>query len=119
MQVLDSFISLVRLDGDILILAVLVLARPPSDEPVSNLSVGASANASKTRSSKWKAVANSTSQKKTKKATGRSSSGIRIDEPTPKSFASIFPFLGPRSKIPIHRSKRYTHHEYASSLTTS
>jgi hypothetical protein len=118
MQVLDSFISLVRLDGDILILAVLVLARPPSDEPVSNLSVGASANASKTRSSKWKAVANSTSQKKTKKDTGRSSSGIRIDEPRPKSFASIFP-LGPRSKIPIHRSKRYTHHEYASSLTTS
>jgi hypothetical protein len=49
MQVLDRFISLVRLDGGILILAVLVLARPSSDEPVSNLSVGASANFSKTQ----------------------------------------------------------------------
>jgi hypothetical protein len=43
MQALDSFISPVPdFDGDIPILAVPVSARPPSDEPVSDPSIGKS-----------------------------------------------------------------------------
>jgi hypothetical protein len=46
MQALDSFISPVPdVDGDILLLAVRVSARPPSDEPMSDPSARASANA--------------------------------------------------------------------------
>jgi hypothetical protein len=49
MQVLDSFISPIpSFDGDILILAVPVLARPPGDEPTSDPSTGASAGTVKT-----------------------------------------------------------------------
>jgi hypothetical protein len=57
-------------------------------------------------------------RKKAKKAMGRSSGKIRIDEPTPKAPASTPP-SGPRPKILIHCLKRYTRHEYVSSLTTS
>jgi hypothetical protein len=61
MQALDSFISLVpSLGSDILILAILVLARPPSDESMSDSSARASASALKTRVVKWKASANPT-----------------------------------------------------------
>jgi hypothetical protein len=46
MQALDSYISpLPSSDGDILILIVPVLARPPSDETMSDPSIGASASA--------------------------------------------------------------------------
>jgi hypothetical protein len=118
MQALDSFISPIPdFDGDILIPAVPVLARSPSDEPTSDSSTGASVSASNTWASKWKAAANPTPQKKAKKATGRSSSEIKIDEPAPKAPASTPP-SGPPQKILIHHSKRYTHHEYVSSLTT-
>jgi hypothetical protein len=56
MQALDNFISPIpSFDGDILIPAVPVLARPPSYE-----SVGASASASKTRGSKQKEPVNLT-----------------------------------------------------------
>jgi hypothetical protein len=61
MQAFDSFISPVpSFDSDILIPVIPILARPPSDESVSDPSTGASASASKTRSSKWKAAANLT-----------------------------------------------------------
>jgi hypothetical protein len=119
MEALDSFISPVPgFDSDILIPTVPVLARPPIDEPVSDRFAGVSASASKTWAGKRKATGNPTRQKKAKKATGRSSSGIRIDKPTPKAPASIPP-SGPQSNIPIHCSKRYSCHEYVSSLTTS
>jgi hypothetical protein len=108
MQALDSLISPIPgFDGDIPIPAILVLARPPSDELASDPSTGASTSASKTRSSKRKAAANPTPQKKAKKATGRSSGGIKINEPAPKAPSSSPP-LGSRLKIPIHRSKWYT-----------
>jgi hypothetical protein len=119
MQALYSFISPVPdFDGDIPILAVPISAQPPSDELVTNPSARASASASKTQSSKWKAAANPTPQKKGKKATGRSSSGIKINEPTPKAPA-LTPPMGPRQKILIHRSKRYTHHEYVDTFGDS
>jgi hypothetical protein len=119
MQALDNFISTVPgFDGDILILAVPILAQPPGDELASDPSTRASASATKTRVGKLKATANPTPQKKAKKAMGRSSSGIRIDEPAPKAPASTPP-SGPRLKIPIQCSKRYTHHEYVSSSTIS
>jgi hypothetical protein len=114
MQALDSFICLVLgFDSDILSLAVQFSTWPPSDEPMSDPSTGASANASKTRSSKQKAAANPTPHKK---ATGISSGGIKINEPAPKSHASTPPSC-PRLNIPIHHSKRYTRHKYVSSLT--
>jgi hypothetical protein len=105
MQALDSFISLVpRFDGDILILAIPVLARPPRDESMSDPSVGASACAIKTRAGKWKATTNLTPQKKAKKTMGRSAGGIIINDPTPKAQA-LTPPLGARWKMPIQRSK--------------
>jgi hypothetical protein len=117
MQALDSFISpILGVDGDILILVIPVSAQPPSNELVSDPSARASASASKTRSSKWKASANLTPQKKAKKAMGRSSSNIRINEPVPKA-PTLTPPSDPWPKIMIHHSKRYTHHEYDSSLT--
>jgi hypothetical protein len=71
MQALDSCISPVcNFDGDIPILVVPISARSPGDEPASDPSTGASANASKTRAGKQKATANPTPQKKAKKATG-------------------------------------------------
>jgi hypothetical protein len=59
MQALDNFISPVPgFDGDILILAIPVLARPLGDEPTSGPSAGA--NALKTWVGKRKATANPT-----------------------------------------------------------
>jgi hypothetical protein len=95
MQALDSF------DGDIPIPVVPVLAQPPSNDDASDSSTRSSASASKTRASKRKAAANLTPQKKAKKVTRRSSSGIKIVEPTPKAPASTPPSC-PQQKIPIH-----------------
>jgi hypothetical protein len=118
MQDLDNIFSpILDFDSDVLIPSIPILARPPSDESVSDPSTGASASASKTRAGKWKATTNPTPQKKAKTAMGRSSSGIKINEPTPKARA-LTPPSGPRQRIPIHQSKRYTCHEYFSSLTT-
>jgi hypothetical protein len=117
MQALDNFISPIPgFNSDIPISAILVLAWPPGDEPASDPSIKANASASKTWCSKWKAAANPTPQKKAKKATGRSSSRIKINEPTLKAPA-LTPPSGPRPKIPINHSKRYTCHKYVSSLT--
>jgi hypothetical protein len=117
MQALDSFISPIPgFDSDILILAILVLAQPPSDESMSDPSVGASASALKTWVGKRKATANPTPQKKARKTIGRSTGGIQINEPVPKTSA-LSPPLGPRWKISIQRSKRYAHHVYISFLT--
>jgi hypothetical protein len=116
---LDNFISPVPgFDGDIPIMAIPVLAQPLGDVPVSDPFARASAIASKTWAGKRKETANLTPQKKAKKTMGRSSSEIKIDELAPKAPA-LTPPTGPRPKIPIQRSKRYTHHEYISSLTTS
>jgi hypothetical protein len=102
MQTLDSFISPIPgIDGDILIPAIQVLARPPGDESASDPSAGASASASKTRAGKRKATTNPTPQKKDKKTMGRSSSGIKINKPTPKAPASTPP-SGPWQRILIH-----------------
>jgi hypothetical protein len=117
MQALDNFISPVPgFDDDISIPAVPVSARPPGDEPASDPSSGASASASKTQAGKQKATANPTPHKKAKEIMGRSLSGIRINEPTPKAPA-LTPPSGPRLKILIHYSKRYIRYEYVSSFT--
>jgi hypothetical protein len=95
MQALDSFIYLIpSFDGDIPILAIPISARSPGDEPTSDPSTRVSAGTSKTRVGKWKATAKPTPQKKARKATRRSSCGIKIDEPAPKTPAST-PSLGP------------------------
>jgi hypothetical protein len=50
MQALNSFISpILGFDGDIPILAILVLGRSPGDELMSDPSVGARASSSKAR----------------------------------------------------------------------
>jgi hypothetical protein len=96
MQALDNFISPIPdVDGDIPFPTVPVSAWIPCDESVGDPSVGASASASKTRASKQKATANPTPQKKAKKATGKSSGRIKINEPAPKAPALTLP-SGPR-----------------------
>jgi hypothetical protein len=116
MQALDNFISPVPdFDGDILISAIPILAQSPGNEPTSDPSAGASAGTSKTQAGKQKVITNLTPQKKAKKATGRSSSGIKINEPAPKAPASTPP-SGPRQRIPIHRSKRSDYRKHFSSL---
>jgi hypothetical protein len=118
MQALDNIISPISgFDGDILILAIPVSAQFPGDESVGDPSARASASASKTQVGRWKETTNLTHQKKAKKSTGKSSGGIKINKPTPKAPA-LTPPMGPRQNFLIHRSKRYIHHEYFSSLTT-
>jgi hypothetical protein len=61
MHALDSFTSLVpSFDGSIPILAISVSALPPSDESMSDPSIGASANTLKSWVGKWKETANLT-----------------------------------------------------------
>jgi hypothetical protein len=112
MKDLDSFISPIPgFEGDIPILAILVLTHSLGGKAIDDHSAGSSVGASKTRANKRKATVNPTPQKKAKKATGRSSSGIKINEPTPKTFASTQP-SGPRKRIPILQSRRYSCLEY-------
>jgi hypothetical protein len=112
MQDLDSFISPIPgFEGDVPILAIPVLVRPPGGDAIDDPSAGSSAGASKTQVSKRKATTNPTPQKKAKKSIGKSSSGIKINEPMPKVSASTPP-LGPWKGIPIHQSIRYSYLEY-------
>jgi hypothetical protein len=92
MQALDSFISPIPgFEGDISIPAIPISTRSPSGEPTNDSSVGASARASKTQTGKRKEAANATPQKKTKKTVGKSSSGIKINEPAPKASPALTP----------------------------
>jgi hypothetical protein len=102
-------------DDDILISAILVLARPLGDESTSDPCTEAGASALKTQATKRKASANPTPQKKSRKTTGKSAGRIKINEPAPKTLV-LTPPLGPQWKIPIQHSKRYTHHKYISFL---
>jgi hypothetical protein len=112
MQDLDNFISSIpSFEGDIPISAIPIFARPPGSEAIDDPSIGSSAGASKTQSSKRKATVNLTPQKKARKATEKSSSRITINEPMPKLSTSTPP-SGPQKGIPIHRSRRYTCIEY-------
>jgi hypothetical protein len=84
MQDLDSFISpILGFEGDILILAIPILARPPGSEAIDDPSTGSSVSALKTQTNKQKATVNPTPQKKAKKHIGKSLSGIKINEPVP------------------------------------
>jgi hypothetical protein len=113
MQALDNFISHIPgFEGDILIPAILVSTRSPSGESVNKPSAGASAEALRTQTGKRKAATNPTAKKKTKKATEKSSSGIKINEPAPKAFPALTSPLGPRQKNLIRRSNRYTCYGY-------
>jgi hypothetical protein len=108
MQALDSFISPIPgFEGDILIPTILVSTRFPSGELASDPSVGASARASKTRSGKHKATATPTLQKKAKKAMGKSTGRIKINERVPKASFVPTPPSGSWKKIPICRSNMY------------
>jgi hypothetical protein len=93
--------------GDIPTPTIPVSAWSPSGESASDPSTRASAEASKTQSLKCKAAVNLTPQKKAKKVTGKSTSGIKINEPAPKASPALTPPSGPRKKISIHRSNRY------------
>jgi hypothetical protein len=97
MQDLDSYIfPIPGFEGDIPIPAILVLARSPSGELASDPSAGAS----KTQAGKRKATATPTPQKKAKKATGKSLSGIKINEPAPKASPALNPLMDSRQKNP-------------------
>jgi hypothetical protein len=108
---LYSFISPIPgFNGDIPILAIPVSTKSPGDESVSNPSTGASAGVSKTQAGKRKATTNPT-QKKAKKATGKSFSGLKINEPAPRAPPAPTPPSGPRKRIPIHWMKWYICHD--------
>jgi hypothetical protein len=82
-------------------------SQSPSGESASDLSVEASAGASNTRVGKHKTTATLTPQKKAKKATCKSTSGIKINEPAPKASFVPTPPSGSQKKIQICRSNRY------------
>jgi hypothetical protein len=109
---LDGFNSPIPgFKGDILIPSIPISTYPPGGEAIDDPSARANAGALKTRASKRKATANKTPQKKANKTTGKSSSGIKINEPVPKASASTPP-SGPQKGILIYRSRRYTCLEY-------
>jgi hypothetical protein len=105
MQALDSLTSpFPGFEGDIPILAIPVSTWSPSNESANDLSGGYSAGAWKTQSGKRKAAATPTPQKK---AAGKSTSGIRIKEPTPKASSTLTPPSGSQKKILICLSNKY------------
>jgi hypothetical protein len=107
--VLDNFISPIpRFEGDILFLTISVSAWSPSGESASDPSDRSSVRVSKTRAGKRKAAINPTLEKKAKKAMSKPTSGIKINEPAPKASPALTFPSGPQTKIPIHRSNRYT-----------
>jgi hypothetical protein len=77
-----------------LIPSILVSAHPPSAEADSDPSGRASVDTLGTRAGKQKATANPTPDKKAKKVVGKSSGGIKINEPAPKA-PSLTPPSGP------------------------
>jgi hypothetical protein len=116
---LDNFISPIPgFNGDIPIPAIPVLTQPPGDESTSDPSARVGASALKTRAGKRKATTNLTPQKKARITMGRSASGIKINEYSPKTSASTPP-LGPWRKILIQRLKRYACHEHISFMMIS
>jgi hypothetical protein len=71
MQDLDNFISPIpEFEGDIPILAILILAHDPGAESSEDPSTGSNANASRTRAYKRNAPINPCPPKKAKKTTG-------------------------------------------------
>jgi hypothetical protein len=54
----------------------------------------------KTQTSKWKVVANPTPLKKARNAAGKSSNGIKINEPAVKASPALTPPLGFSTKDP-------------------
>jgi hypothetical protein len=87
---LDRFISAIpSFEGDISIPPVPVLTRLLGGKSVCDPSTEASAGTSKTRAGKQKATANPTAKKKGKKAAGKSSGGIKINEPSPEVSTQI------------------------------
>jgi hypothetical protein len=113
MQDLDSFISPIpEFEGDIPILAILILAHDPGAESSEDPSTGSNANASRTRAYKRNAPINPSPPKKAKKTTGKPLGGIRITGTKEKSHASSPP-LEIQKGVPILRSKRYTYLKYS------
>jgi hypothetical protein len=94
MQALGRFISpILGFEQHILISTIPISTQSPSGEPANDPSARASARTSKTQTGKWKAAANLTPQKKARKATEKSSSGIKINEPAPKASPALTPPL--------------------------
>jgi hypothetical protein len=106
MQALDSLTSPIpEFEGDISIPAIPVSVWSPGGESANDPSAGASAEASKTRSGKRKVASIQTPEKK---ATSKSTSRIKINEPAPKASFALTPLLGSRRKTPICQSNRYS-----------
>jgi hypothetical protein len=102
MQALDSLIyPIPGFDSDVLILAIPISTRPPGNEFASDPFVGASASTIKTQVGKCNVTANPTALKKANKAAGRSSSGIKINEPV-SNVPALTPPSGPQQRIPIN-----------------
>jgi hypothetical protein len=107
MQALDSFIAHVpNFEGDLLILAIPLSARPFNSRTTEDPTIGTSADTLRTRAGKCKASTTPTPQRKAKKSVGKSLGGIKINEPSPRMSASTPP-SGSWKGIPIFHSKRY------------
>jgi hypothetical protein len=96
MRVLDNFISpILDFEGDILILAIPILARTPNAESADDASAGPGARSSRTRAGKRKVAATLPPLKKAKKVMGKRYSGIKIIDPSPKASLTWTPPKGP------------------------
>jgi hypothetical protein len=112
MWTLDNFISpIFGFKEDLQILPFPVSAQSSGSESANDLSAGAGVGASKTQTGKCKAAATPIPQMKAKRAVGKSSSRIKINEHAPKASPAWTP-SGSQQKISIHRSNRYTCYGY-------
>jgi hypothetical protein len=66
--------------------------------------VGVGARSLRTQAGKRKATATPPPQKRAKKAEGKATGGIKINEPAPNLISTLTPPLGSWKKILIHRS---------------
>jgi hypothetical protein len=114
MRVLDNFISPIPdFEGDILILAIPILAWTPSAELANDASVGPSARSLRTQAGKRKAAATLPPPKKAKKVMGKRSGGIKIIDPSPKASVTWTPPKGPQGKFTMRQSNRYSLHNFS------
>jgi hypothetical protein len=108
MQDLDYFAPTIPgFNGGDPVPAIPILAQVPSAELVDNSSAGPSARTSRTQVDKHKVAATPPSPNKAKKVMRKKTSGIKINDPTPKPSSTPTPPKGSQGKFTIRRSETY------------
>jgi hypothetical protein len=105
---LDSFASdIPDFQGDDSIPAITISARAPNGEFADDSSALPSVGSYRAQAGKRKATATPPPQKKAKKAAGKATGRIKINEPAPKPSSTPTPPKGPQKKFSIIQSNRY------------